>query len=54
MAKKHEALHEELSATFPQDVVQKWEDMVRVWNANSQAPNPYAEPITSMCSDWIS
>jgi|HubBroStandDraft_1064217.scaffolds.fasta_scaffold02537_6 hypothetical protein len=54
MAKKHAALHEELSATFPPEVVQKWEDMVTAWSANPKAPNPYTEPVTSAYSDWLS
>jgi len=51
MATKHKALHDELTTAFPPDVMQKWEDMVKTWNADPQAPNPYNEPVTSGFSD---
>jgi hypothetical protein len=47
MAKTHEERHQELDATFPPDVVEKWEQMVESWNADSSAPDPYVEPVIS-------
>ena len=47
MAKTHEERHQELDATFPRDVVEKWEQMVESWNADSSAPDPYVEPVIS-------
>ncbi|KAI0059388.1 hypothetical protein BV25DRAFT_1785942, partial [Artomyces pyxidatus] len=34
----------ELNATFPPEVVEKWEEMVTAWDADSSQPNPYKEP----------
>jgi hypothetical protein len=45
MAKRQQENHEELDATFPRDVVQKWETMISDWNADHSAPDPYVEPV---------
>lgn len=50
MSRRQRERHEELDATFPRDVVRKWENMVAAWNANPSAPDPYVEPVTSKFS----
>jgi hypothetical protein len=44
MAKDHKAAHEEFSATFPKEVVVEWEAVVRRWEADGNALNPFEEP----------
>ena len=44
MAQRHRELHQEFSATFPSDVLSKWESMVQEWESNIKAPNPFEEP----------
>ena len=38
---------DQLSATFPADIIKKWDRMVIAWNDNPKAPNPYKEPKNS-------
>jgi hypothetical protein len=47
MHAKHRELFNKFNATFPEDVVMKWEKMVKEWNVDSNKPNPYEEPVTS-------
>jgi hypothetical protein len=44
MSTKQTEVFNQLSATFSQQTVKKWEAMVVSWEANSEAPNPYEEP----------
>jgi len=46
MSRRQQKNHDEFTATFPSDTMQKWEVMVENWNANQKTPNPYIEPIT--------
>ena len=54
MAKVHEAAHIEFSATFPPNVIAKWEAMVHHWECDENAPNPFEEPATSKCQMLLS
>jgi hypothetical protein len=47
MKAKHTDVFEKFSATFPPNVVEKWEKMVKKWEDNPKAPNPYNEPEKS-------
>ena len=43
MSAKQADIFTQLSSTFPPETVEKWEDMVTAWNADSKMPNPYQE-----------
>jgi hypothetical protein len=45
MEKKHREAFEKFTATFPSDVVAKWDKMVDDWDADMSKPNPYEEPV---------
>lgn len=45
MEKKHREALEKFTATFPSDVVAKWDKMVDDWDADMSKPNPYEEPV---------
>lgn len=47
MNAKHTDLFDKFSATFPLNVIEKWEKMVETWESNRKAPNPYNEPEKS-------
>jgi len=47
MSKRHQAIADQLSETFSKETVKKWERMVKCWNKDKSAPNPYAEPQCS-------
>ena len=44
MSETQQKNHDEYTATFKSEITQKWHDMVKTWNANRKAPNPYMEP----------
>ena len=44
---RQQEIFDENSQTFPQDVIQKWEDMVVQWEADFSNPDPYEEPQAS-------
>jgi hypothetical protein len=48
MQTKHCGHHRDLSLTFPEDVVAKWERMVAEWNADPKKKNPYVEVVAGM------
>lgn len=52
MSKRHQAIADQLSETFSKETV-KWEEMVKRWNKDKSAPNPYAEPQCSMLQHYI-
>jgi hypothetical protein len=43
MSKKHPALLNALSATFPSETIDKWSNMVDNWQEDTSAPNPFEE-----------
>ena len=45
MSQRQQENHEEFTATFPDGTTRKWEKMVKSWNVNRKAPNPYIEPV---------
>jgi hypothetical protein len=47
MSKRHQAIADQLSTTFPVETIKKWEEMVKKWEKDKMAPNPYAEPQCS-------
>jgi len=47
MSKRHQAIADELSKTFSAETIKKWEEMVKTWDKDKSAPNPYAEPQCS-------
>jgi hypothetical protein len=42
-SKKHRALLNALSATFPPQTVAEWTQMVEDWQDDASAPNPFEE-----------
>lgn len=47
MAKRQEEIASKISKTFSDATIKKWDDMVKRWNRDKKAPNPYAEPQCS-------
>jgi hypothetical protein len=45
MDKKHRDSFVQFSATFPTNVIEKWEKMVNEWDADMTKKNPYEEPV---------
>ena len=45
MQKKQRKVFVKFNATFPSDVVRKWEKMVVEWDADRKKKNPYEEPV---------
>jgi hypothetical protein len=45
MQKKQRKAFVKFNATFPSDVVRKWEKMVVEWDADRKKKNPYEEPV---------
>jgi Kyakuja-Dileera-Zisupton transposase len=50
MEQRHKSVSEQLSNTFSNDINKKWDAMVKTWNRDKTAPNPYAEP---QCSTFL-
>jgi Kyakuja-Dileera-Zisupton transposase len=44
MSKRHQEIADQLSTTFSKETIKKWEEMVKTWDNDKSAPNPYAEP----------
>ena len=44
MKTTHKAAYQQLTSTFPAELIKKWENKVEKWENNPSAPNPYAEP----------
>lgn len=44
MYTKHREAFEKFTDTFPPDVISKWDQMVKDWDADNSKPNPYQEP----------
>lgn len=52
-ARVHRAHHVEFTKTFSAENIEKWTELVRVWNENpKQAQNPYEEPVLGMLFDF--
>ena len=47
MSQSQQKKHDEFTATFLNEETQKWQNMVKDWNANRKAMNPYIEPVAS-------
>ena len=47
MSQRHQSIADQLSKTFPPETIKKWEEMVKRWDKDKTAPNPYAEPHCS-------
>jgi hypothetical protein len=45
MSKKHRALLNALSATFPVETIVEWTKMVDDWQEDTSQPNPFEEII---------
>jgi len=43
MKVKHEAAYQQLTSTFPAELIKKWETKVEKWESDPKAPNPYTE-----------
>jgi hypothetical protein len=54
MSKKHKNAFEQFNATFDQNSVAKWEQMVAAWDADITQPNPYKESTIGNISCYIS
>ena len=50
MSKKHSALFNALSATFPAETIVEWTQMVDDWQDDTSRPNPFEETALGMCS----
>jgi len=48
MSKKHRALLNALSATFPAGTVAEWTKMVNDWQEDTSQPNPFEEMALGM------
>lgn len=45
-ARVHRAHHVEFTKTFSNENIEKWTEMIRVWNEDpKKTPNPYEEPV---------
>ena len=44
MKTTHKAAYQQLTSTFPAELIKKWENKVEKWENNPSAPNPYTEP----------
>lgn len=53
MHAKQRELFNKFNATFPEDVVAKWEKMVAEWNVDKGKPNPYEEPVAGELYTYI-
>lgn len=42
MAKSQRKVANDFTATFPDETIREWEQMVEEWQADSSYPNPYA------------
>ncbi|KIM92176.1 hypothetical protein PILCRDRAFT_83447 [Piloderma croceum F 1598] len=47
MHKKHQDLFTKFSKIFKLNTVQKWEAIVKAWEADFKKPNPYEEPVNT-------
>lgn len=45
MSQKHRAAFNAFTATFSKDLVQEWTEMLAVWQADTNAPNPFEEKL---------
>ena len=45
MSQKQQKNHVEFTATFLSGITWKWQQMVKDWNANPKASNPYIKPV---------
>lgn len=50
MKKKHRVLADKHTATFPPDIIAKWEGMIQDWDADHSKPDPYKEPESCQLS----
>ena len=50
MSKKHSALFNALSATFPAETIVEWTQMVDGWQDDTSQPNPFEETVLGMYS----
>jgi hypothetical protein len=50
MSQRQQKNHDEFTATFSIDTIQKWQQIVEDWNANQKASNPYIEPVVGKYS----
>ena len=44
MKTTHKAAYQQLTSTFPAELIKKWEKKVEKWENDTRAPNPYTEP----------
>ena len=44
MKATHKAAYQQLTSTFPAELIEKWENKVEKWENDPSAPNPYTEP----------
>ncbi|KAA1478738.1 hypothetical protein DENSPDRAFT_788380, partial [Dentipellis sp. KUC8613] len=43
--REEQSLHfQDLKSTFPEDVVERWDNMIEAWDSDQSQPNPYEEP----------
>ena len=47
MQEKHKVVFEQFSTTFSPQTLRQWTEMVKKWEADPKAFNPYEEPIDS-------
>ena len=48
MSKKHRALFNALSSTFPKETVDEWTAMVEDWQEDTSKPSPFEETVLGM------
>jgi len=49
MRKKQQEIYNQMTVTFPPEVIEKWTAMVNKWEDDPTSPNPYEEPQCCMC-----
>jgi hypothetical protein len=54
MRSKHQELFTKFNATFKLETTEKWVKMVEEWEQDDTKPNPYAEPVNSTVSIFLS
>lgn len=53
MSQKHRAAFNTFSATFADDVIQEWKDMLALWQEDTTAPNPFEETTLGLLANIL-
>lgn len=50
MSHKHRAAFNSFSATFAEDCINEWKEMLATWQEDTSAPNPFEETLLGKVS----